>query len=401
MYVMWTETYRPETLSDFQGSTKTINQVREWLEDWSRDQKKKALLLHGPPGTGKTSLAHALSNDYDMELFETNASEARTKQNVQENLMQAVKQMSFTGKQKLILVDEVDGMGRGDRGGKQLITDVLKETRFPIIVTANDPYASGMRSIRNNCEVIDLGNVHTNSIRARLRSICEEENVGYEDGALKAIARRANGDMRSAINDLEIVARQGAVTQDAVRVLGYRETERDIFEALKIVFKTTTARTASNATNGVAEDYDMFFEWVRENVPREYKKRRDVAEAFDSLAKADMFRGRVIRRQEWGLLKYVYAFMTTGVALAKQDKYEGFTKYAYPSRIRKMGQSKAARAKRESIGAKVGDEMHVSVSEAVDMLPFLRLLFQDEDWKQDIVSRLQLEEDEVEFIEAL
>lgn len=397
---MWTEKYRPETLKDFKGSSKTVQEVKEWVEDWSSDQKKKCLLLHGPPGSGKTSLVHALANDLDRELFESNASDARTKQAVTDGLEQAAKQMSFTGKQKLILVDEVDGMGRSDSGGKRVINQVLKETRFPIILTANDPYESGMRSIRGKCKVVNLGGVHSNSVAARLRDICEMEDIEYEDGAMKAIARRADGDLRSAINDLESLARHGEVTKDDIRKLGYRETERDIFEALKIVFKTTTARTASNATDGLGENYDEVFEWVRENAPKEYKQDADVARAFDNLSKADLFRGRMMSNQDWNLLKYVYSFMTVGVALSKQEKYDGWTKYSYPSRIRKMGQSKASRAKLESIGEKAGDKLHISISEATDMVPFLQLLFQNAEWKKNIVDELELEEKEVEFIES-
>lgn len=400
MSEQWVEKYRPQTLKDFQGSTKTVNKVRGWAEDWNSDQKKKALLLHGPPGVGKTSLVYALANDLDRELFETNASEARTKDAVKSKLEQAVKQRSFTGKDKIILIDEVDGMGRGDRGGKKVINQLLKETKFPIILTANDQYASGMQSIRNKCTVIELGNVHTNSVAARLRQICEKEGVEYEDGAMKAIARRANGDMRSAINDLEGLARKGKVTREDVKGLGYRETERGIFETLKIIFKTSTARTASNATDGLDEDYDTLFEWVRENVPKEYKKPQDLARAYDNLSLSDLFRGRMMKNQDWNLLKYVYAFMTVGVALSKEEKYKGWTKYGYPSKIRRMGQSRAARSKRDSIGEKVGDELHISVTEATDMIPLLQLLFEDEEWKENIVSELQLEDKEVEFIEA-
>jgi replication factor C large subunit len=400
MSQQWVEKYRPASLDDFRGSSKTVEQVRDWVANWSSDQNEKALLLHGPPGSGKTSLVHALADAMDRELFETNASEARTKDAVQEKLAQAVKQRSFTGKEKIILIDEVDGMGRSDRGGKKIINRLLGETRFPIILTANDPYDSGMQSIRNKATVVELGGVHTNSIAARLREICEEEGVGYEDGAMKAIARRADGDMRSAINDLEGLARTGRVTEGDVKDLGYRETEREIFETLKIIFKTTTAQTASDAPDGLDEDHDTLFEWIRENVPKEYTTADDMAAAYDRLSRADLFKGRMMHRQEWTLLKYIYAYMTVGVALSKEEKYAGWTKYGYPSTIRRMGQSQATRAKRDSVGEKIGDELHMSVQEATDMLPVLQILFQDDGLRENIVTQLELEDDEVEFIES-
>jgi replication factor C large subunit len=392
---MWTRTYLPDTLSEFKGSSNEVQEVKQWVEDW--EPGDGALLLYGPPGSGKTVLVHALADELGRELFETNASDARRKNDVQEKLGQAVKQRSFSGKDKLVLVDEVDGMGRSDRGGRKIITQLVDETRFPMILTANDAYASGMQTLRNKCKTVELGNVHTNSIAARLREICEQEGIEYDDAAVKAIAQRADGDMRSAINDLESLATD-SLTEEDVKELGYRETERDIFEALKIVFKTTTAATASDATDGVDEDYGTFLAWIRENVPKEYTKVGDLAAAYRSVADADLFQGRMEQRQDWALLKYVYDLATVGVALSKDEKYSGWTKYSYPSSIRRMGQSKAARNRREAIGRKVGEELHLSATTATDLIPFLQLMFQREDWKENIVLALGLEEKEVEYI---
>ncbi|MFB6295030.1 MAG: hypothetical protein ABEI97_04685, partial [Candidatus Nanohaloarchaea archaeon] len=180
----------------------------------------------------------------------------------------------------------------------------------------------------------------------------------------------------------------------------YRETERDIFEALKIVFKTTTASTASDATDGVEEDYSEFLAWIRENLPREYTNPGDLADAYRQFGAADVFRGRMEQRQDWALLKYVYDFATVGVALSKEEKYSGWTKYSYPSSIRRMGQSRAARNRRDSIGRKVGEELHLSASTATDFIPFLQHLFRGEEELRDtLVRRIGLEEKEVEYIE--
>ncbi len=395
---IWTEKYRPESLDEYRGKSKTVEKVLDWVKNWD-NRKSKALLLHGPPGSGKTVLAELVAEKLGMEIFETNASEVRTKKALKAKVEKAVQQKSFTGKNKLILVDEVDGMTAQDRGGKSEITKIIDKSRFPVIMTANDAYETS-KSIRRKSKMVDVGKIHTNSITSILKDIANKEDLDYEDKAIKAIARRANGDLRSAINDLESVAeKHDRLDSEVVKSIGYRDTEKDIFEALKIIFKTEDADTASKALDNVDEDPDTVFEWIRENIPAEYSRKEDLSEAFECLSLADLFNGRIRKNQNWGLLKYVYDLMTVGVALSKGSKYKGFNKYSYPSKIKMMGRSKAARNKREEISKKIGERLHTSVSTATDSIPFLRELFRDKEWKENISRNLGLTDKEIEFIE--
>ncbi len=393
---MWVQKYRPESLDEYRGASNQKKQLKGWIDGWERGDKP--VLLHGQAGTGKTSLVESLAKDRGYELVETNASDVRTKDRLKSELKEATRQESFFGGKKLILIDEVDGMSSTDRGGKQELQRIVEESRFPVIMTANDAYDSTIRSLREKSELVKLDSVHTNSINAHLKEILESEGIEYEQEAVKSIARRSGGQMRSAINDLESVALgKEKLTKEDLDALGYRDREQDIFEALKMVFKTSTASTANQATENLAEDPDTFLQWVRENVPREYQKPGDVAEAYDYVSKADLFNGRIRRTMNWKLLKYVYLFSTVGVALSKEEKYEGWTKYQYPSKIRRMGASRAARNTMEQIGSKVGERLHISVRESKQMLPFLALLLERD---PDLQSQLELTDDEVDFIEA-
>lgn len=392
---MWADKYRPNSLENYRGANKQKKKLKEWLEDW--EVGNKPVLLHGPPGTGKTSLAEALANDFGYELMETNASDARTKKKLKQNLKQATQQKSFFGGQKLILVDEVDGMGKTDRGGAQELNRIVDETKFPIIMTANDAYDSNIRSLKNKSEVIEIGNVHTNSINAHLKQILEEEGIDYDEGAVKRIARQANGQMRSAINDLEAVSSgKERLEKEDLEPIATRDNEQDVFDALKMVFKTTKATTANRATDNLEEDGDTWIQWVRENVPREYKKSEDTAEAYNWVSKADIFNGRIRRKMNWKLLKYVYLYSTVGVALSKDEKYDGWTKYQYPSKIRMMGSSRASRNKLQAISSKIGEKLHISVNESKSTLPFIAKMLEH---NPDIQQQLELDDDEVEFIE--
>ncbi|MFB6116323.1 MAG: replication factor C large subunit [Candidatus Nanosalina sp.] len=392
---MWVQKYRPESLSEYRGASSEKEELKDWAENW--EQGDKPVLLHGQAGTGKTSLVEALANDLGYELVETNASDVRTKKKLKEELKEATRQASFFGGKKLILIDEVDGMsGNSDRGGVKEISTIVDETRFPVIMTANDAYDSSIRTLRNKSKTIKLDSVHTNSIAAHLRDILENEEIEYEDGAPKRIARSAGGQMRSAINDLQAAAMgQQKLTVDDLETIGGRDSQQDIFQALKIVFKTTTASTAEDATNNLDEDPDTFLQWIRENVPREYKKKEEVAEAYNWVSKADLFNGRIRRRQNWKLLKYLYKFSTVGVALSKDEKYSGYTKYQYPSKISKMGSSRASRQKMDSVTSKMGEKLHISGRDAVKTLPFVANLLEED---EELADFFEFEDDEVEFV---
>jgi len=392
---MWVEKYRPKTLSEYRGASSEKKELKEWAENW--EQRDQAVLLHGQAGTGKTSLVEALANDLDYELVETNASDVRTKKKLKSELKEATRQASFFGGKKLILIDEVDGMsGNSDRGGVKEISTIVDESRFPIVMTANDAYENSIRTLRNKSKLIKLDSVHTNSINAHLKEILDKEGIKYDEGAVKRIARSSGGQMRSAINDLEAVATgQKKLEKDDLEAVSGRDSQQDIFQALKIIFKTTTAKTADSATDNLDEDADTFLQWVRENIPREYIRSSDTADAYNYVSKADVFNGRIMRRQNWKLLKYVYKFSTVGVALSKYEKYSGYTRYQYPSKLKKMGSTRASRKKMSSITSKLGDKLHVSKSEARNSLPLLARLIED---KPVIGDQLELEEDEIEFI---
>ena len=370
----WTEKYSPKKVSEVVGQKKAVEQFLNWLKRWKPGSK--AALFHGPAGVGKTCLVEALGKEKNLEVIEMNASNYRTAKQIREVIGQSAKQKSLFKKGKVFLIDEIDGLvGREDRGGIGEIIKIIKESRYPIVLTVNDLYDPRLITLRNYCELIEFKRIHFWDVVKRLKYICEKEGLSYEKGVLEQIARRSGGDLRSAINDLETIGRmRKEIKLKDLEVLGAREKEVNIFDVLKMIFKTSTALAAKLSIQNVDKDPDEIFWWIEQNIVNEYERPEEIAKAFDFLSKADLFRQRVKRRQNWKFKKYMIDLMTAGVALSKKEMYRKFTRYQYPKKIKFLAGTKIERKDRKEKLLELARGLHCSTKKVKEeFLPFLNL----------------------------
>jgi replication factor C large subunit len=374
----WVEKYRPKTMLEVVGNNKIKEELKNWIEEILHNESSKPVLLVGPPGCGKTTLTNALANDYGFELIELNASDKRNKDIIRQIVGGASSSKSITGKRVLIVLDEVDGLsGNSDRGGVSEIIKIIKNAKNPIILTANDIYKPSLMSLRNVCNIVKIGSVHTNSIVPVLRRISLKEGFEVDDKILKIIAKHAGGDVRSAINDLEALAMGNTFDEYNVRELPDRDTDKSIFDAIRIIFKTTHYDISLDAMKDLKEDIGTVQEWIAENVPREYKKNKEICLAYDNLSKADVFLGRVHKRQYYGLWRYASALMSAGVSLSKEEKYRGFFSYMRPTIFTKLTRSKGKRGAINKVLEKISLKSHVSKRRAREDVLYLEYILKN------------------------
>ena len=370
----WTEKYAPKKVAEVVGQAQTIQKFLNWYKNWKPGSK--AALFYGPPGVGKTCLVQAFARERNLEVIELNASDYRTASQIREVVGQSMKQKPLFKKGKIFFIDEIDGIaGREDVGGIKEIIKMIKESRYPIILTANDPYNPKLKTLRQYCELIPFKKISVWDIVKRLRYICEKEGIKYEKGVLNQIAKRGEGDLRSAINDLEVLAGlRREIKQKDLEALGYRERDVNIFDALKMIFKTESAFAAKLSIQNVDRDPEEIFWWIEQNIINEYEKPEEIAKAFDALSKADLFRQRVALRQNWKLKKYMIDLMTAGVALAKKKMYRKFTKYQYPEKIKFLAGTKVERKEEKEKLLELAKKLHCSTKKVrSEFLPFLKL----------------------------
>jgi len=395
--------YKPKTLSDVIGNDDAKKKILQWIKQWNRKTpKKRALLLYGPPGTGKTVTVEALANDLNMELVQSNASDYRTADAVQRFAGRSSQYGTLFGKKRLILFDELDGItGSADRGGLRVITKICKETSSPIILIANDAYNPRFSTLRKSCQLIEFKKPTRTQITRLLAKICSLEGIQAELDALKLIAERANGDVRSAINDLQALAQgKDRLTFEDVAWLSSRDRKEVIFNTLRRIFYASSIRGALRAANESDVDLDMLLEWIYENLPYHVKDPKELAATMEMLALADVYRGRIATTQDWSLMRYYIDFMTAGIAASWSRKSHGWTPFRFPSRIMSMSRSKTDRDLLKEIGQRIGRRCHISANRAArDVIPFLHVIFQNNpEMGTNLAKWLGLDDNMISFL---
>ena len=381
MSVPWVEKYRPTRIQDVAGNDEAKKAFVAWLNKWLAGKPgKKAALLYGPPGTGKTSLVHAAAKQYDLELLEANASDVRNSKALERRIWRALTERSLFGKRaKIILLDEVDGINpREDAGGLAMILKFIENTRYPLVLTANDPWDPKLRSLRDKCLLIRFKPLGIRVITSVLAGICKKEGILCDYQVLRAIAEKCKGDLRAAINDLQAIAfGRRKITLEDLDMLGYRAKQADMFEIVRTVLAAKSPEHARSVLSLPSLDYEMLMQWLSENIPYQYSPSlRAIADAYDALSLADIFLQRAKRTNEWSLLSYALNLMTVGVASARDKPKFHFVKYSFPQKIRLLSQTKKYREARKRIATVIARKCHISTRTAIrDVLPFLFLIY--------------------------
>ena len=382
MHAAWTVRHKPKSLAEIVGNAEAIQKFADWIKSWATSlPKKRAAFLYGPPGIGKTIAVEALANDFHMELVEKNASDYRTEEAINRFAGLASQYSSLFGGKRIVLLDELDGLtGTADKGGVGAITEIVKTAMCPVVLISNNAYDPRFTNLRSHCLLIEFKKPPVGEVAKHLKRICEHEGILAEESALKFIAQRSEGDIRSAVNDLQALAQgKKRLTYDDVSWLSHRDRQDTIFNVLRMILYGRTCVGAKQAVDMADVDIDMLFEWIYENVPAHLTDPHDLAKAMDALSMADVFRGRIRTTQDWSFTRYVIDYMTAGVAMARQNtRVHGWIPFKFPERIQMLSRSKADRAMRLSIGRKIKRKCHISaVGASREVLPYLRIIFKN------------------------
>ncbi len=357
--MMWSEKYRPQSIADMVGNEEARTAFVEWFAKWKKGTKP--LLLVGPPGIGKTTLANLASKQFGYDMIGLNASDIRNKQRIQEMLSPVLGNLSIFGKQ-MIFVDEVDGIhGRSDFGGVEGLIKILKEPTVPIILAANSETSDKMKGIKKVVKTIHLKPLPPRLLQLYLQKILKNENAKLGLGSIIKIIINSRGDLRSMINSSQAL------------VTGFEPSTERSFERLNVEDGINAFFKANSKDEARIVLYSLRID-PREKINAFYSSvitsnisQIEMEKMLQVLSEADLLYGRIMKTQEWRLLRYLDNIL---LKLYQKDISIRYTKYnlSWPllNRLRWDGRSI------KSLANVFAKKMHISKSTfATFYFPFI------------------------------
>ncbi len=261
-----------------------------------------------------------------------------------------------------------------DRGGLGAIARLVRSTRQPLVLTVNDESVLTRYSPLFRTGVLRLRflPISDSEVARLLTRVAIREKMALDPGAIPAIVRKARGDLRAALNDLEAVAPL-PVGPAQLSVLGVRDLISDLTLLTEEALTAHRYYRNIEIQDRIDAPPDDLLPWVEENIMTFAPDPVHRDAAFAVLASADLLLQRARRARVWSLWSYGSELLTGGVGLAIRDSPAPLREGAhFPEFLGQMGQSRISRGVRDAIAAKAARRLHLSkVKTRWIVLPFL------------------------------
>lgn len=336
--ILWCDKYHPCFIDDVYGNKENILKIREWLNDFKQKipGTKIGLFMSGPPGIGKTSLAHLILKEYNYEIIEYNASDVRSQKSVKENLTKVLTSTNISimkGKEVkdiAIIMDEVDGMSSGDRGGVSELVSIMnplknkrkKKESFinPIICISNNNTDKKLSDLRKNCIEIQFIKPSYEDILSFSKKIIEKENINIDPKALDKMIEFSQQDFRRItylLQDIKNTFEEKKINMNNIlSCISIKKIDISLFEATKKLLSNFSSMEES--LQFYETDRSLVSMMVHENIiinlsKKEFKRDdSNLYKLYHYLSLGDIIDKIIYNNQTWylqdfnGIIKCCY-----------------------------------------------------------------------------------------------
>lgn len=338
---LWTTKYAPTSLNQICGNKGAVEKLNKWLANWKTYAKQgfktpgpdgsgifRAAILHGPPGIGKTTAAHIIAESHGYDVIENNASDTRSKGLLAKGIGRRLNSTSLAGyfgeaesskKNVCLIMDEVDGMSGGDRGGVGQMAAMCRTSNVPLILVCNERSLPKLRPFDRVTFDIPFRRPDANQIRARVMSICHREGLKVNAQVVDQLCQSTRSDIRQIINMLSTYARtENTMDFDQSKDLSKQWEKHSVLRPFDIIGRymspVTFAPSSNISLNDKIEiyfhDHDFTPLMVQENylntIPRGTStnlERLDMAaQAAESISDGDLVDRAIMGQQQWSLM---------------------------------------------------------------------------------------------------
>lgn len=312
----WVEKYRPKTVSDLVFNKDQALKVLKFVKEFTPKSEKKAIILVGPPGTGKTTSVYVAVNTLNYDILELNASDSRKKDDVERIIGRGNNNVTLgmyisNKKKKVIFIDEADGVsGREERGGLSEIIKIMKDTKYPIIFSYNYENQKMDTLTQYVKEKIVFGKPKKEEIVAMLKKILDNEKIPYNESVLRRIAHKSNGDIRAAINDAQFISSEYKSLTDPSLIDTESKRNEMISEedALLEILNSETIEDALYFTQTFSSSYDKILRTLGDTI----LSQRDLSlPETERIVTADGMLTHILKNSDYKLLGYFFKYIAS------------------------------------------------------------------------------------------